>query len=472
MIRLGRLDRRSLGFSFERSVLALPLFDDSNTDLVALFRLLGPGMIRIGANSVDRVPWDPSARRATPGTVGPADVEALRRFLDAVDWDVLHGIPFVFDGASPATAADEAAHVAGAFGARIGAFEFGNEPDLYGAVPSRALLAGTPLLFRSRWAAFAEAVGQSAPRLPLSGPGCCLLQSIDGWTAPFARDDGASLRWVTQHYYRGFGGPDQTIPTLLAPDPLLASSLAQLAATSAEVGAAGFRITETNSFANGGVPGVSNTFASALWAIGLHLDATASGAVGLHFHNSGSGAGYPAIVQVDGVVTEIRPLFFGMLLLGSLGAGSHLHVDMAGVPARAGVHALLGDDGDVRVVVRNLDPGTPVRIDIDLGVALASASMARLEAGSLESTSGVTFRGASVGIDGNLSPTADVDVPVSGTTLTVSVAAASAAIVRAHPVSPIPEPSSLPSLPPSSAASDSSTPTPATPLGISPAYVG
>ena len=445
---LGRLDVRSLGFSFERSTLPLSLFDDANADLVGLFRLLGPGLLRVGAKTVDTTPWNAVGPGRTAGSVAPADVAALRRFADATDWDVLHGLPFVHADASPASAAAEAEAVAVTLGDRLAAYEFGNEPDLYAINSAYAPLAGTLGLCKARWEAFAASVHAADPATPLTGPGCCLLQSIDGWASPFVAVESTGLVAVTQHYYRGFGGSGQTIDLLLGPDPVLDSSLAKLGSLEkllspgpnpslAAAGLGGFRFTETNSFASGGQPGVSNSFASALWALGLHLDVTAAGGGGCNFHNSGSGAGYPAIVQVGGTVTEVRPLFYGLLLLASLGTGTHLATISQRLPATIRVSALRGDDGDFRVVIQNLDPEAAVRVDIDLATPLAGASLALLEAPSLDATSGVTFQGAPVGIDGTWEPLAEDDIAVSGSTLTVTVPAVGAAVVRARPAPPV-----------------------------------
>ena len=341
--RLGRIGARALGFSFEKSTLATPLFQASNTDLVALFRLLGPGVLRLGGNSVDRTDWDPSGAGLAPGVVAPPDLARLRGFLDAVDWQVLYGTPFVSTGASAPTVAHEAHTAAGVLGARLDGVELCNEPDLFAANPAHAALAGTFSLFHSRWNSFAAAVRTATPGIALTGPACCLLQTIGTWTTPFATAESGGLSQLTQHYYRGFGGPGQTIDLLLGPDPLLGSSLADLAAAAGVAGApAGFRLTETNSFASGGQPGVSNTLASALWAVEHVLRSLEGGAVGLNFHNSGTGAGYPAIVQQGGVVTEIRPLYFGLLLAARLGTGDLVATSRSGPLPSLRSHAVHG----------------------------------------------------------------------------------------------------------------------------------
>jgi hypothetical protein len=125
------------------------------------------------------------------------------------------------------------------------------------------------------------------------------------WTERFAGDEGGSGRIadITQHYYVG-GGPGETtaqqaIANMLSPEWVTGTAAGtQSAGTTyipypwlytnhlAPVTAAGlrYRLTESNDYLTG-VPGASNAFASALWALDhLHWWA-AHGAGGVNFHN-------------------------------------------------------------------------------------------------------------------------------------------------------------------------------------------
>jgi hypothetical protein len=68
----GRVDTGFAGFSYEKNEVGLGLFDAHNTRLVTLFRLLGPGVLRIGGNTNDSVTWDPhgGGGRVHAGVVG------------------------------------------------------------------------------------------------------------------------------------------------------------------------------------------------------------------------------------------------------------------------------------------------------------------------------------------------------------------------------------------------------------------
>ncbi len=455
---VGALPIRTMGLSFERSTLALPLFSAANAPLVALFRLLGPGVLRLGGNSVERTGWDPHGGGLVGGVVSPPDLDRLAGFAAAVGWPVLYGTPFI--DSTAAAVADEAAQVADRLGSWLDGIELCNEPDLYFLDSAAAPLAGTYPQFHTRWGQFADAVVAAVPTAALSGPATCLLQSAPGWTEAFAADEAGRIGLVTQHYYRGFA-PPETIDELLADDPLFDSTL-PLVASAAGAAGVGYRLAETNSFANGGAPGVSNTQASALWGVGLALGAAARGAEGINIHTSGAGAGYPPFVQVAGQVTQIRPLFAGLQLAAGIGSGSLVATTPVDAPASLRVWAVRRPDATLAVVLVNTDGEAQVDLVIDLGAAIQSAAAQWLTGPSLDATTGVTFAGAAVGIDGSWEPAPAIPQGVSGTRVTTTVAPASAGLITVVLSSP---PTTTTTSPVTSTTSSSDT----TPSSVAPA---
>src|SRR5208282_2512034 len=107
----GSIGSAFAGLSYEKSTLYENpyLFASTNTNLIALFKLLGPSILRIGGNSVDRNVW-------TPGGAGPAPYTSGS----------------IVASTTPAIAAEEIAYVYQAFGSSLFGFEIGNECDLYG----------------------------------------------------------------------------------------------------------------------------------------------------------------------------------------------------------------------------------------------------------------------------------------------------------------------------------------------------
>ena len=455
---VGAVPSRAVGLSLEKSTLALPLFTATNTPLVALFRLLGPGLLRLGGNSVERTEWDPHGPGLVGGVVSPPDLDRLAGFAAAVGWPVLYGTPFV--GSTATSVADEAGQAADRLGPWLAGIELCNEPDLYVLDPVARALAGTYPLFRARWEQLADAVVAAAPTAVLSGPATCLLQNAPGWTEAFAADETGHIGLVTQHYYRGFA-PPETIDELLADDPVLDTTLPQVAAAAARAGV-GYRLAETNSFASGGAPGVSNTLASALWGVGLVLEAAAAGAAGVNIHTSGAGAGYPPFVQVNGQVTQIRPLFAGLQLAAGIGPGALVAATLADAPASVRAWAVRRPDATLAVALVNTDGEAEIEITIDMGAAVQSATAEWLTGPALDATTGVTFAGAAVGIDGSWTPGPAIPQLVSGPRIATTVAAASAGLITVTLVAPPTSTTSIPVRSSTPAAPDDQAPLAAT----------
>jgi hypothetical protein len=209
----------------------------------------------------------------------------------------------------------------------VASFAIGNEPDWHSfhTYEGHALdpaiceeVAGVPgsayPSYLAHWRSLAGAVSAAAPGAPMSGPdlGAYTTRTYTpdpdngvSWAERFARDekDSGRITEVTQHYYVG-DSPGQTtaqqaISNMLSPGWVTGTAIgAQPSGTTyipypwlyannlAPVLAAGlpYRLTESNDYLTG-VPGASDAFASALWALDhLHWFA-AHGATGVNFHN-------------------------------------------------------------------------------------------------------------------------------------------------------------------------------------------
>lgn len=321
------------GLSFERGPLnpgnagvAGYLFNPGNQSLVTLFRNLGLGSLRIGGGSVEDMPI------AGTGSDGYAGIDNLFAFAVAAGVRVIYSLRLLNPADQPvgdlsAIDARIAGYIWDRYRASLASFAIGNEPDWHAShsYPGHpfdpAIYEETPGVpgsayasYLADWRDLAAAVGETAPGAPLSGPDTGAYTpktNIPGpaggvsWTEQFARDEGASGRIaeLTQHYYVG-GGPGgtsagQAIANMLSPDWVNGTAIATqpedtvytpypwlYASNLAPVTGAGlrYRLTECNDYLTG-VPGASDAFASALWALDcLHWWAT-HGAAGVNFHN-------------------------------------------------------------------------------------------------------------------------------------------------------------------------------------------
>ncbi len=199
-----------------------------------------------------------------------------------------------------------------------------------------------------------------------------------------------------------------------------------------------FRFEETNSLANGGEAGVSDTFGAALWSLKYCLKLAAAGADGLNFH-LGDTANYDAYhldiydkgdgTKATGALYAVCPPFYGHLAFTRMLPGK-LQPTQSNGPATLFTWAVAKDDGTFAVALINTDRSNAVSTTITLPRAVASASSLLLSAPSLEAKDGITLGGAPVGIDGSWNPM-PTPTPVSGASMTVTVAPASGQIITA-----------------------------------------
>jgi hypothetical protein len=398
-----------LGLSYEAAQLANPaFFSPANRALVALFRELSPsGNLRIGGGSSAYAVYTPAAPAGPPPfeTFGPdtsktvkhqtpISDEALRNlrgFLDATGWRCLYGLDLARD--SKDNAAAEAAAVQRILGDRLVAVQIGNEPDSY-RTHYRPATWG-PADFVREWNVFHDAIATAAPGIRFAGPD--ISNKLDYLTA-FAADAPRhrDIVMLAAHYYAlgPAGSPDATIAQLLSDDPkeatLHPAGLPIIAAAQKQAGLP-FRVSEGNSCWNGGQPGVSDTFASALWCADTMLQFARRGWIGFNLHGGGNGH-YAPIVGAPSSGFRKRPEFFGMQFFQMLSGGTFLPAIAHGLPAGVAVHAV-EQQGRRRIAVVN-------KASMPVAIRLPAASDGRatlLTGPSLASKEGVRLDTAGTG---------------------------------------------------------------------------
>jgi hypothetical protein len=429
-VALGHLPAGFAGFSYEKSHLTDGFFTSSNAPLVALFKLLGPGVLRIGGNAVDRTTWQPNAAPAAAGkvatTVGTAEVDALAGFLTATGWRALYGVDMKIS--TPADAVAEATYASQTLGDSLYALEIGNEISNYGSYATN----------RPRWDTFARAIHAALPAALVTGPGC--YGGVNAWAVPFARDEASLLVQLTQHFYLGSGKSGAATMAKMLGSRDAAVTLAktlQVAATTNHV-RDGFRFSEANSFFNHGAPGVSDTLGAALWSIDFMLTSAQNGAAGVNFHGGGPGQDGPAgftytpIDETTSKVTGAKPVYYGMLLVAQAGTGDLLTTSTQAGSLNVEAFAVALADGGTNLVVVNADAATGLALTVDLGGPAGAATAIYLLGPKIDATTGLTLAGAAVSPAGEWSPQPPYAVHAAGGKLTLVVPAASAVLVRAR----------------------------------------
>jgi hypothetical protein len=195
---------------------------------------------------------------------------------------------------------------------------------------------------------------------------------------------------------------------------------------------------ENNTCSGHGQQGLSDTLIAGLWAIDYMFEVAKRGGTGINFHNGETGMDgtvpfyYEAIKEQNGVVVQVQPEYYGMLLFTQAGTGSLLSTTPAGAPDFTAW--AIKANGFTSVVLNNRNASSAVNATVNLGAAVTSASAIYLQgtsAGGLTTAAGsVTLAGAQVTAAGVWPRNPPYIQTVSGNNVSVYVPAASAALVR------------------------------------------
>lgn len=387
------------------------------------------GVIRIGGDQLGQsCVGDPEPLLETP--------PVIRSVLEQTHERAILGINFI-DG-DPRLVAPEVTALAGALdpthpGKWIEAFEIGNEPDLYPRYGvSLAWQQTRPLFWDylkafSFWAAIVRYAVHD-PTVGVAGPSLGRL-GIPWIHGPFTDDFRAFMSGparadpITFHTYGLLSQapcPNPACPTI---PHLLANGashgvVAQIAPYAAWLrDPQQLRVDETNSVTGGGIAGVSNTFASALWILDSLFEYARAGIAGINVHTFPS-ANYALFSGPRPGGWVVYPEYYGMLAFARTApAGSRLlAVSPQGAAASMSsvkVWAVRAPSGGVRIVAINKDVvahtillrGAGVPYPKTATIAVLKAPRSRIEAicpqplafAGACAASGVTFGGASFG---------------------------------------------------------------------------
>ena len=249
---------------------------------------------------------------------------------------------------------------------------------------------------------------------------------------------------LTGHHYPLGCAHQPSIPRLLSPEirGLEARSLA-IYLRVARAHRIPFRLDETNSVSCGGVPGISNTFASSLWATAYITQAMAAGVVGVNLQgNPDNCPGYTPLCAPDaaaaaaGALTA-RPDWYALQLTRALIGARPLLTRISAAPTPNLVAGAFSAPGHVLklILVDDETPGSaPLSLKVRVGPGLARGQVLRLTGPSQQATGGVLLGGRSVAADGSLGAPANPErARLRGQSLTVRVPASSAALVTLEP---------------------------------------
>ncbi len=398
------------GLSYESAQLANPaFFSAQNRQLIALFRALSPGgVLRLGGGTSEYTTFSEQAPSGPPpfevfgpdtsktvkkGTVTSAlALRNLRAFLDATGWSCIYGLNL--GQGTKQNAAAEAAAACRILGPRLLALQIGNEPDSFSHFRPKGW---GPEAYVRQWLEYHAAIVERTPQAKFAGPDISnKLAYLTAFAAMASQRPDIVL--LTVHYYAmgPAGNPLATMQNLLSPNPKLTTmpwakvSIVQEAMRSAHLPC---RISEVNSCWNGGLAGVSNTFASALWCADMMLHFATLGMAGVNLHGGGNGW-YSPIVGSPSAGFLRRPEYMGMQFAQRFAGATLLHSSLEcssdGVTAYAAREPGAGRQESLLAVINKTNAPAAIKLTGALNSARHSLATA-LTAPALDATAAVTL---------------------------------------------------------------------------------
>jgi hypothetical protein len=410
---VGRIAPGFLGLSLEVRGVEVYTGVDSNAInpvFEQLIRDIDPDqrpVLRLAGDSTDWC-WYPIRNRHRPlgvrCSLTPAYFKVVKAFAQAVEARLIVGVNFEVNSASVASA-EARAIVAGLGSRSLEALELGNEPDLYHVLawfelhhrvyygrPANWNFAG----FLSNYAAIKRAL----PNYPLAGPDV----GAPGWIAGVGQflSQEPRVRIATIHKYPLGCFPQPATVTQLFSDAYTREFTAGLypAVQAARDHGVALRLDETNTISCGGQPGLSNTFAAALWSLDELFELARTGFAGANVHTSQSTAGQLFnFTRVKGDWEgQVSPEFYGLMAFAQAAPPGSILMRIAGATTGpVHVWATRSPRGVTHVVLINLTTSGGTTVTVRPRSAGRPATLERLTAPRALATGGVTLGGQSFG---------------------------------------------------------------------------
>jgi hypothetical protein len=439
-----------------------------NPVLAQLIRTLNPighPSIRVGGESTDRSWWPtpgvPQPRGVTE-TLGPAWGQSVKQLAVSTNAKLLMGLNL--EANRVRLDQNEAHQYLRVLGRRyIGALEIGNEPDLYPLIPWYKLVdgkvepwyvhGGTPVFARKRTygpTQFGQELSRTLavlPKLPEAGP----ETGHPAWVQQFVdvvRPRGLPMT-LTSHAYglnqcvkdpaaRSYPTISHLLTLFASRENMLHHDAPYIALAHADGGR--FRVDEMGSVTCHGRAGVSNSMASALWALDALFYLDSQDVDGVNLHSSpGSSNGLFDFNHINGIWdATVHPLFYGALMFAQAAPeGSRLLAVQGDASSQLRVWATIGTDHKLRVLLINdsLQRTGQITVHSPTGWGAEAASVERLLAPNAAATTDITLGGQSFapGTDGRLPAPQHLTVSPRRGAYPIALAPGTAALLTLSP---------------------------------------
>ena len=393
----------------------------------------GPIVLRIGGSSADQARWAPAQELPEwVFEITPSWLRQVRQIVNRFGVRVILDLNLVTATPQIAVRWARAAEAALPTESIVG-FEIGNEPDIYSPASWRKTTGGgkgsttlpkrlTASSYAKSFRAYAKALARVDRGVPLFGPALSEPATNLNWISQLLAGAHPGLRAITIHRYplsacshKG----SKTFPTIAR--VLSESATAGMARTaegavrSARRAGLPVRLTEINSVTCGGRKGVSNTFATALWAPDALFELLKAGVSSAAVHVRADAINMAFSLSSHGLVAY--PLLYGLALFSrTLGPNPQLlPLRLKAQPSlRLKAWAVRVSGNTLHVLL--IDKSThPARVSLQIS-ATGPVTVQNLLARSARSTSGVTLDGQQLGAQGRWegTPTTETINPGTG----------------------------------------------------------
>ncbi|MBD2753636.1 hypothetical protein [Spirosoma validum] len=365
-----------------------------------LTNLSPSSVIRVGANTGDQLAWTPG-NRGTNTNVSQlfnSDIDKLFNFLSTVNWKCLYMVNFAKDSANyvgnaPAEAASEANYVYSTYSRLVKSISIGNEPMAY--VVNKYRNPYNPSLYVANYLPVFDAIKAINPAIPISGGDIGRRTEYNTWNSAYlqkmnnlpATSPARPIDTFNAHTYifrsnELTGTPEQSIDALLnalSPGSTFLTNLDYLKNLTNTYNAP-FWMSETNSVA-GSLAGVTNSFASAIWALDYLYTLASYNVKGANFHSGGNSLSYAPVYRVSSAngTYAIGAIYYGLLAFMDGARNQRLLTvtpPNSTTSPRASYYATTSDDGKtLTVTLINKDFTNTIDASVNLpGAAISAAS--------------------------------------------------------------------------------------------------
>ena len=415
------------GLSFEKNSLNKGFFSPHRDTLIRLFQTCGIKSLRIGGNSVDRDTLT-NDTISTDTTYTRAELDGLFLFAQKAGCKILMGLNLKDSNSSLADT--EASYVMQYQNSVLFGFELGNEPDLY------RKSTYTYIDYIQDYMSYYNAIQQSNPAAVFTGPACASHHYE--FTEPFCRHMDTIISMLTQHYYGGVKNAatiSEQIETLMDTGKLnYVSAVVRSLVKCTDNSGIPFRMSECNSLDDGGQLGVSNSFASALWALDFMYKLAEDSCAGVNFH--GALDGWYTVFSRYGNIYHARPIAYGILAFQIGSKGRFIADTVKNNIRNLNSYSVIDSSNNIYTTIINKETDTLKSAVINLAVTdtanvnYLSAEYVQLSSHSLKDTTKVMLGGQVVDSLGTIPAYTWLPLTVTSHTIKIPVPAGSAVVVK------------------------------------------